>query len=169
MITNSLLLWQSLFSKLWHLVRHSDTYIHGPFNFATAHGRQTRNRISTTDWDKISSHSSMFSNPLPSSDLPSYSIHVDHGVLISYCNISSIQLLLSASADDNANPVYLWQKVSVFRSRTPNFFSLQPNQILVSRPILNIVNSTTYQTKKTTTTTETDTNNNTVMVTDFVT
>jgi len=34
----------------------------------------------------------MFSNPIPSSDLPSYSIHVDRGVHVSYCNISSIQL-----------------------------------------------------------------------------
>jgi hypothetical protein len=35
----------------------------------------------------------MFSNPIPSSDLPSYSIHVDRRVYISHCNISSIQLL----------------------------------------------------------------------------
>ena len=93
--------------RRWVNVTHSDTYIHGPFNFATAHGRQTHDRISTNDWDKISSHSSMFSNPLPSTEIPSYSIHVDRGVHVSYCNISSLQLLLSAAADNNANPVYL--------------------------------------------------------------
>jgi hypothetical protein len=91
----------------WVNLTHSDTYIHGPFNFAAAHGQQTRDLISKASWDAISSHTSMFSNPLPSSDLPSYSIHVDRGVHDSNCNISSIQLLLSAAADDNANPVYL--------------------------------------------------------------
>jgi hypothetical protein len=94
-------------SRRWVNLTHSDTFIHGPFNFAAAHGWQTRNHISKTNWDEILSHSSMFTNQLPSFDLPSYSIHVDRGVHVSYCNISSIQLLLSDAADDNANPVYL--------------------------------------------------------------
>ena len=91
----------------WDTLTHSNTYVHGPFNFAATHGRQTRNRISKINWDAISSHSSMTSNPLPSLDLPSYSIHVNCGVHISYCNISSIQLLLSAASDDNTNPFFL--------------------------------------------------------------
>jgi hypothetical protein len=93
--------------RRWVNLTHSNTFIHGPFSFAVTHGRQTCDCISKTDWDTISSHSSMFTNPLPSSDLPSYSIHVDRGVHISYCNISSIQLLLSVAVDDNVNPVYL--------------------------------------------------------------
>jgi hypothetical protein len=86
---------------------HSDTYIHKPFNFAAAHGQQTRDCIGKANWDAILSHTSMFSKPLPSLDLPSYSIHVECRVHVSYCNISSVQLLLSAATDDNANPVYL--------------------------------------------------------------
>jgi hypothetical protein len=42
--------------RRWVNLTHSDTFIHGPYNFAAAHGWQSRDRISNTDWDAISSH-----------------------------------------------------------------------------------------------------------------
>lgn len=57
---------------------HTDTYICGPFDFATIKGRKCRDRIGREHWESLARHSSMFSNPVPSQDLPTYSIHVDH-------------------------------------------------------------------------------------------
>ena len=59
---------------------HEDTFIHGPFNFATVHNRKTRDRIKQADWQVLASHSHMFQNSVPSFDVPTYSIHVDNGV-----------------------------------------------------------------------------------------
>ena len=56
---------------------HHDTFIHGPFDFASIKGRKSRDRVSQSDWDILSAHSSMFQNAVPSTELPSYSIHVD--------------------------------------------------------------------------------------------
>ena len=36
--------------RQWINLTHQDTYIHGPFNFATVNGRRTRDRISEEDW-----------------------------------------------------------------------------------------------------------------------
>jgi hypothetical protein len=68
----------------WLNITHLDTYIHGPFEFATVHGRKTRNRISQDEWDILRKHSSMFQNPLPTFDVPTYSIHVNQGAHVSY-------------------------------------------------------------------------------------
>jgi hypothetical protein len=59
-------------------------FIHGPFEFATVHGRKTRDRVSQDDWDILQRHSSMFQNPLPRFDVPTYSIHIDRGAHVSY-------------------------------------------------------------------------------------
>ena len=59
---------------------HRDTFIHGPFNFATVHNRKTRDRIGQEDWQALADHSHMFQNSVPSFDVPTYSIHVDNGV-----------------------------------------------------------------------------------------
>jgi len=61
-------------------VLHEDTFIHGPFNFATVHNRKTRDRIGQEDWQVLANHSHMFQNSVPSFDVPAYSIHVDNGV-----------------------------------------------------------------------------------------
>jgi len=63
----------------WQIINltHTDTYIHGPFDFGTFNGRKSRNRICQADWDVLGSKTSMFHNPLPPSDVPAYSIHVD--------------------------------------------------------------------------------------------
>jgi hypothetical protein len=65
---------------------HSDTYIHGPFDFASINARKTRDRTSQSDWDILSKQTSMFHNPLPRFDLPSSSIHVNRGVHVAICD-----------------------------------------------------------------------------------
>ena len=65
---------------------HEDTYIHGPFDFASVHGRKTRDRISQSDWDILRNHKRMFQNELPKFDIPTYSIHVDRGCHVAYCD-----------------------------------------------------------------------------------
>ncbi len=49
---------------------HLDTYILGPFNFATIHGRKSCNRIPQSTWAILKSHSDMFHNPIPWFDVP---------------------------------------------------------------------------------------------------
>ena len=64
----------------WRFVHlsHEDTYICGPFDFATIKGRKMRDHVSHAHWDILSHNMHMFCNTLPSMDLPVYSIHVDH-------------------------------------------------------------------------------------------
>jgi len=56
---------------------HSDTYIHGPFDFTTVNGRKSRDRIDQADWGILCSCTAMFHNPIPSVEIPTYSVHVD--------------------------------------------------------------------------------------------
>jgi hypothetical protein len=63
----------------WFNITHTDTYIHGPFDFATINGRKSRDRISHSDWQVLRQHLDMFQNPVPSLNVPTYSIHVDRG------------------------------------------------------------------------------------------
>ncbi len=44
----------------WLNITHLDTYIHGPFEFATIQGRKTCDRVSQDDWDALRKHSLMF-------------------------------------------------------------------------------------------------------------
>ena len=75
----------------WLNLNHIDTFNHGTFEFATAHGCKTRDCISQADWDILKTHLNMFHNPLPQFNIPSYSIHVDqHAHLLSrWCHILS--------------------------------------------------------------------------------
>jgi hypothetical protein len=82
----------------WLNLTHSDTYIHGPFDFVAVNGRKTRDRISQSDWDVLATHSSMFHIPIPQFNLSSYSIHVDRGVHSAYC-IASNNIALHFIAD----------------------------------------------------------------------
>ena len=66
--------------RCWVNLTHGDTYVHGPFEFAYVRGRKTRDRIDQPTWDALAAKSSMFSNPVPRCDLPTYSIHVDRGI-----------------------------------------------------------------------------------------
>jgi hypothetical protein len=64
----------------WVNLTHGDTYIHGPFDFAVVRGRKTCDRIGQDSWDVLALKTTMFTNRVPRFDLPTYSIHVDHGV-----------------------------------------------------------------------------------------
>jgi hypothetical protein len=92
--------------RRWLNLTHSDTYIHGPFDFTSVHGRKTRDRISQSDWDALAKQSSMFHNPTPRFDLPSYSIHVDRGVHIVFNNDAYAAALLSAASPSDNERLY---------------------------------------------------------------
>lgn len=87
--------------RRWLNLTHSDTYLHGPFDFATINGRRTRDRISQNDWNVLSTHTSQFSNLLPRFDLPSYSIHVDPGVHLALHNPTLAAALCTAASIDS--------------------------------------------------------------------
>ena len=79
--------------KYVHLL-HEDIFIHGPFDFATVNNRKTRHRISEQDWQVLASFSHLFQNPLPSFDVPTYSVHVDNGVHVVFNNKLDAAMLL---------------------------------------------------------------------------
>jgi hypothetical protein len=58
---------------------HSDTFIHGPFDFATLGGRKSCDWVSGDDWRILRSHASMFQNLVPSEEITTYSVHIDAG------------------------------------------------------------------------------------------
>jgi hypothetical protein len=69
--------------RKWLNICHQDTYIHGPFEFASIRERKTRDRIAQVDWDALALNSSMFCNPVPSFDVATYSIHCDRSAHVS--------------------------------------------------------------------------------------
>ena len=90
--------------RQWINLTHSDTYIHGPFDFALINGRQSRDRVSAIDWDALRSHKDMFNNTLPREDLPTYSIHVDRGAHVAFCSaVIASQLESSAQQADHSS------------------------------------------------------------------
>lgn len=58
---------------------HLDTFIHGPFNFATFRGSKSRDRVSGDNWAALRSSSSMFHNSVTSMEVTTYSVHIDAG------------------------------------------------------------------------------------------
>ncbi len=92
--------------RKWLNISHLDTFIHGPFDFASICGRKTRDRISQDDWDILVKHTSMFANPLPRFNVPTYSIHVDRGAHVTFHDHALCDILLfeasrtSSSASD---------------------------------------------------------------------
>jgi hypothetical protein len=56
---------------------HSDTYIHGPFNFATFGGRKSCNRVGGDDWSILRLRTAMFHNSVPSLEVTTYSVHIN--------------------------------------------------------------------------------------------
>ncbi len=66
--------------RSWVNLTHADTYIHGSFDFLTVNGLKTWDHVGHEDWDALTEKSSMFCNPTPRFDLPTYSIHVDRGI-----------------------------------------------------------------------------------------
>jgi hypothetical protein len=75
---------------------HTDTFIQGPFDFATINKRNSRDRISQLEWDILKSHCDLYHNPLPRFDIPTYSVHVDASAHTSfYCAAFASALSLS--------------------------------------------------------------------------
>ncbi len=95
--------------RKWLNITHFDTYIHGPFEFASVQGRKTCDCVSQDNWDILCQHSSMFQNPIPRFNVPTYSIHVDCRANVSYhdkdhCNILRIEA--SQTSEDASNQCY---------------------------------------------------------------
>jgi len=65
--------------RKWLNITHTDTYIHGPFEFASIRGRKSRDLICQEDWDVLRQHTTMFQIPIPAFDVPTYSIHINRG------------------------------------------------------------------------------------------
>ena len=112
--------------RKWLNITHSDTFIHGPFEFATVRGQKTCDRVSQDDWNVLLRHVSMFQNPTPRFDVPTYSIHVDRGAHVIYhdqthCDI--LRIKASHTSEGLSNWCYPWQKVLARSRATPNFFS----------------------------------------------
>jgi hypothetical protein len=79
--------------RCWVNLTYADTFIHGPFDFATVNGRKTRDCVGQEAWDMLTAKTLLFSNSIPRFDLPSYSIHVGRGVHTTYRMISATQNL----------------------------------------------------------------------------
>jgi hypothetical protein len=97
-------LWLVLF-HCWINLTYSDTLLHGPFEFATVHGRKTQDCISQSNWDTPSCYHMAFNNPIPQLNLPSYSIHVDHGTHIAFCDTLNNDALC-ATLDTDSERLY---------------------------------------------------------------
>ncbi len=70
--------------RKWLNIRHLDTYIHGPFDFASICGRKTRDHVAQSDWDVLHWNSSMFNNPVPRFDVPTYSVYCNRGAHVTF-------------------------------------------------------------------------------------
>jgi hypothetical protein len=90
--------------RKWLNISHLDTFIHGPFEFASIRGRKTRDRISQDDWDILAKHTSMFGNPLPRFDVPTYSIHVDRGAHMQFHDKALCDVLLFEASRASHSP-----------------------------------------------------------------
>ena len=79
---------------------HTDTFIHGPFEFTIINKRKSRDRVSQLEWDILKSHCTLHHNPLPRFDVPTYSVHVDAGAYTSfYCAVLASALSSSAQRE----------------------------------------------------------------------
>jgi hypothetical protein len=90
----------------WINLLHSGTLLHGPFEFVSVNGCKTHDRVSPADWDVLAKFSTLYQNPLPRFDLPSYSIHVDRGIHSTFWDQDNADALCAAanSSDDRLYP-----------------------------------------------------------------
>ena len=84
--------------RRWVTLTHESTFIHGPFDFTTIHGRKSRDRIGKSDWIELQKRQSMFDNRPPSLDLPTFSIHVDRGVHTTHSSEENAQQLIAVAS-----------------------------------------------------------------------
>ncbi len=113
-----------LFQK-WLNLTHQNTFIHGPFDFASISGRKTWDCISQSDWDILKTHCNMFHNLLLHFDILSYSIHVDCRAHVSFhdATIANQLLILETLGVDTPGPLpSSWQKFTTLWANHPNFY-----------------------------------------------
>jgi hypothetical protein len=72
-----------------------DTYTHGPFDFASVRGRKTWDPVAQSNWDVLHWNSLMFNNPVPRFDIPTYSVHCDHGAHVTFHNNATCTVLMA--------------------------------------------------------------------------
>jgi hypothetical protein len=87
--------------RSWVNLTHGDTYLHGPFDFTVIRGRKTRDRIGQDSWDALATKTLMFTNQIPCFDLPTYSIHVDHGI---HTILSG--MIMALQVDESLHPLH---------------------------------------------------------------
>ncbi len=92
--------------RKWLNICHQDTYIHGPFEFASICGCKTRDLIAQSDWDGLLKHSSMFNNPVPQFDVPTYSIHCNRAHFTFHNKITCTTLMLEHSRTSDTKDIY---------------------------------------------------------------
>ena len=92
--------------RQWVNLTHEAVFIHGPFDFATVKGRHSRDRVAEDDWTALRAHQDMFTNALPRHDLPTYSIHVDRGTHITFCNADITTQLTASAMTARTEPLY---------------------------------------------------------------
>ena len=83
---------------------HTDTFIHGPFNFAVINKRKSRDRISQIEWDIFKSHCNLYHNPIPRFVVPTYSVHVDAGAHTSFYSAVLASVLSSSAQREHHTP-----------------------------------------------------------------
>ncbi len=81
--------------RKWLNIRHLDTYIHGLFEFASIRGRKTRDRVAQPDWDVLHWNKSMFNNPVPCFDVPTYLVHCNCGAHVAFHNNATCTILIA--------------------------------------------------------------------------
>ncbi len=109
----------------WLNLTHHNTFIHGPFVFATINGRNMQDHVSQANWDMLKTHLDMFNNPLLWFDVPSYSAHIDRGTHLLFHNAAITHQLILLTSHAQAAPGTLhspWQKVIEFWANHPSFF-----------------------------------------------
>jgi hypothetical protein len=70
--------------KKWLNIRHLDTYIHGPFKFASICGCKTWDHVAQPDWDVLHWNKLMFNNPVPCFDVPTYLVYCNRGAHVAF-------------------------------------------------------------------------------------
>jgi hypothetical protein len=89
--------------RQWVNLTHECNYIHGPFEFATINGRKTRDRVASDDWKVLIEHKDLYSNEPPSMELPTYSVHIDCGVHVSFVDETIAKTMLLVAAENSAH------------------------------------------------------------------
>jgi hypothetical protein len=116
--------------RKWLNICHMDTYIHRSFDYASVCGRITWDHVAQTDWDVLHCHQSMFHNPVPIFDVPTYSIHFDRGSHVAFHDEAACKLLLiKQSKTSDTEDIYcshLQKVLGLIGYPTPVFLLFAP-------------------------------------------